>query len=198
MRSRTPELVLTDGRSIESMRWRVFAFGLSGVVIAGAIFVGILLAGGRPTGSPPVEDAVLYDRPEVRPAACPSTGVMVWRGQQWEMQIGPVVMQFAGSAVADSKIVAARNRSGWLVQKIPLRIDAPPDTPFSVHGFGATSGAEMVWEGTNAMPPANWPVSERTFAPGHMAFPEAGCYQLFVQVDGVEYGPFGFVVTRGG
>lgn len=138
----------------------------------------------------------VLDRPELRGNACPSETVLTWNGSQWEMEIGPVNIYFADPAVGTrGEVFAVQYAERGLVQKLPLRIDAPPGTPVTVHGVNDRSGRALTWEGPNSIAP-DQPVAERGFLPGAMAFPELGCYQVFVDVESASYGPFGFVVAE--
>ncbi len=112
------------------------------------------------------------------------------------MEIGPVMIHFAGPAVGTrGEVFAVRYSGRGLVQKLPLRIDAAPGTSVRVHGINTRSGQSLTWEGPGATA-LDSPIAERGFLPGAMAFPETGCYQVFVDVDGASYGPFGFVVAE--
>jgi hypothetical protein len=120
------------------------------------------------------------------------------------MDVGPVSLAFAADGVdANSRVVPYGTRADGLVLKLPMNIRGAIGTPVTVRGGNVATRAPVKYEGygtdgdyvENAAfelrfpPPAP---STVFFLPGAMLLPGPGCYQVFVGVDGVEYGPFGF------
>lgn len=181
------------------------AIRVAAVFTAGAVLLvgmALTLAELRDSEAGPDSPSPLaLDRPEVRTPACPTSAAMEWAGRGWIMRIGPVGLNFPYAVVGPDKEVFAGagsgrggpGRPGALYQKIPLNVDAPAGTPFVLRGAELTSGAAMEWDGPSRVS-VNVPVSERTFVPGQMVFDAPGCYQLFFELQGESYGPFGFVV----
>ncbi|MGE3075101.1 MAG: hypothetical protein AB7N24_15205 [Dehalococcoidia bacterium] len=108
----------------------------------------------------------------------------------------PVTIFFAGEVVGSNHEVAAQpGKGGSLVQKIPMRIEAAPGTALEIAGKNRVTGGVMTWEGASAMPTVSRPVAEQYFLPGAMRFDDAGCYDVFVTVDGTRFCPFSFEVV---
>jgi hypothetical protein len=82
-------------------------------------------------------------------------------------------------------------------QKVWFHIYAPVDTRFSVRGNSLDLNSIATWEGPTRLMGEPIPLAERSFVPGGMTFQKPGCHQIFVTMNGVEYGPFGFVVRSG-
>lgn len=132
-------------------------------------------------------------------SACPSAAVMQFGvGRVRNMRIGPVTMHFAADASDLEGHVFAGFFADGLKQKIPLHIDLPVGTTFRIHGSRLETGEPMTWEGPDRLLGEPRPRAEWTFVPGGMTFPREGCYQVFVDVQGASYGPFGFEVRAGG
>lgn len=172
---------------------RNLLFGLVLIAVAVASF-GTWAISGR-ENEPPHSNALLLDRPEVRAPACPTNSPMVWRNDFWEMNQGPVVMFFRHQGVGSKRQVFTGKFADGPKEKIPLHIKAEPGTPFTVRGVGYSNGLPVNWEGPSSMPTIERPMAEGFFIPGVMVFPEAGCYQVFVDIAGDTYGPFGFTVV---
>jgi hypothetical protein len=162
------------------------------------VMVGAVVAaqvGNESDHDPGPDTTLALVRPEVRGAACPSVAAMQSVApSQRVMKAGPVTMLFARDFLDHEDRVFAGVFSDGLRQKIPLQIDMPVGTQFRVHGYELVTRAEMTWEGPSSLAGPPRPRAEWTFAPGGMTFPQAGCYQIFVGIEGIEYGPFGFEV----
>jgi hypothetical protein len=137
---------------------------------------------------------------ERRPNSCPTAVAMRLDPSRdpgrLVMALGPIVMHFAPDAIGPQSELYADRIAGRLGWKLPMTIDAPVGTAISVRGHHSESGNPATYEGPSIMTGAPRPQAEWKFVPGALYFPESGCYQIYVSVDGVEHGPFGMEVRE--
>lgn len=156
-----------------------------------------------PTPFPPG----VITRPDRRPSNCPTAVGMKLDSPlkgMLSMDLGPVSLSFAADGVdADSRVLPYGRNAQGLILKLPMNIRGAVGMAITLRGSKAGTGAPVKYEGPGTdgeyvenasfeltfAPP---PPSTVFFLPGAMLFPGPGCYQVFVGVDGVEYGPFGF------
>ena len=173
------------------------------VAIIAAVTITFVRSRDDDSGSPPAAASAQVDGQE-----CPSVSPITYDSVRHSYFVahGPVALHFPRPAVGPDLEVFAHYRTDkvgkthpeeGIKQKAWWHIDAPIDTRFSVHGNSLNSDFVATWEGPTRLMGEPIPLAERSFVPGGMTFQKPGCHQIFVTINGVEYGPFVFVVRSG-
>ncbi|MEX0782708.1 MAG: hypothetical protein WD557_08665 [Dehalococcoidia bacterium] len=192
------------------MRWAalLFAIGLPLLVSCGGE-PGTVAAPGE---EPQAETSPALTGGQAVAASCDSAADWVDGTDAGGLAIGPIVLHIASPIVTgDGKLLADWSpERGALAQKLPMSISAPVDALIRLRGVAETPGTWMLFEYPNETPegvtgePAAAPSfrlpsinrrNDSTFVPGGMQSSAAGCYQVFVAVDSVEYGPIGLPIA---
>jgi hypothetical protein len=182
----------------------MFRFSYLGVALAMfTVFVGAGCGSERAGPAAPTAPASVEHGTT---AVCPNEAV--WTSREI-LNSGPVTLAFAPDDIdIDGHVRAVWSyQAGGYVVKVPLNVLASPGREVIVYGnrldsevrarfdYGRATGyaEEVVFT-----PRANEHRPDAIFAPGSWLLPEAGCYQVFVEVDGHREGPFGVTIVASG